>query len=86
MLLLTLGFVGVFGTALFAFLFGLKGLIFTGVVFLFGFAVKLACEADDNAINVIKLNLRGWLLNVGQNISVLGKDNIVGFDSTGMKK
>lgn len=84
--LLVLAFVGVFGTLLFAFIFGPKGLVFTAIIFLIGFVLKLICENDPRALEVHKMELKGAFINIRQNINVIGKDSIVGFDSTGIKK
>lgn len=86
MLLLLLGFIGVFGTFLCLFMFGAKGFVFTAFIFLVTFALKLICEKDPNALDVVKMNMKGWFINLRQNIAVMGKDSIIGFDSTGIKK
>ncbi|MGL4928266.1 MAG: VirB3 family type IV secretion system protein [Plesiomonas shigelloides] len=79
MLFLALGFIGVFGTFIAIFTFGAKGFAFTATVLLCGFGLKLLCEFDPNALNVIKMNMSGLLINFRQ------QDKIIGFDSTGIK-
>ncbi|MGL5290036.1 MAG: VirB3 family type IV secretion system protein [Aeromonas sp.] len=84
MLLLGMGFLGVFGTAILMSAFGVNAFIFTAIILLVTFAIKLTCENDPNALSVLKMNLNGVLLSLRQNIGTLGKETIVAFDSTGV--
>lgn len=77
MLLLFSGFVAVFGGFGAIYLFGAKGLIVPSVLFLFLFIVRLFCDSDPNALRVLHLQFKGFLLKVKH------QDIITGFSSVG---
>lgn len=81
--LLILAGIGVMGTFPLCFFFGAKGLIFTAIIALIVFVLKLICEHDPRAMEVHKMEMKGLFINFRQN---LGKGSIVAFDSTGIKK
>ncbi|EAZ1917734.1 conjugal transfer protein TraD [Salmonella enterica subsp. enterica serovar Montevideo] len=75
MLLLAVGFLAVFGGFGCMFMWGISGVIFPALCFLFLFTIRIICENDPNALSVMNLQLKGCFLKV------MHRDSIVGFSS-----
>ena len=75
MLFLSVGFLAVFGGFGCMFMWGISGLIFPALCFLFLFIVRIICENDPNALSVMNLQLKGYFLKV------IHRDSIIGFSS-----
>lgn len=79
LLLLAVGFFAVFGGYAAIYIYGVKGFSVPVIAGFCLFAVRTACENDPNALEVIKLNLKG------KRLQLLHGENIIGYDSTGNK-
>lgn len=73
-LLLSTGFLAVFGGFGAIFLWGFAGLFLPGMAGLFLFFVRMLCESDPNALRVIRLVAEGVILKIKH------QDKIVGYD------
>lgn len=77
LLLLAVGFFAIFGGFLAIYFYGAKGFSLPVISGFFLFAVRSVCENDPNALEVIKLNLKG------KKMQLLHGETIIGYDSTG---
>ncbi|ENO8530929.1 VirB3 family type IV secretion system protein [Escherichia coli] len=75
LLLLAVGFIAVFCGFAAIYFWGGVGLIIPALCFLFLFIVRLFCDSDPNALRVLRLQLKGFMLKLKH------QDTVTGFSS-----